>query len=405
MHRAMKTDTNNRDTSGDRREPGDVYMMFSPEGKIQAVAANDRFYKNFGHFIDTCAYHMLTGWVPPCPNSFFVHYHFTDPDSTWGPYENTSMFSRKLLSTIKAQRLKPLNTCRLYPAMYCVQHRLDPLLPENSGAALSKSIDYQSAVLRYSCFGERTEEKNYIGIETDRGMLLFDNTERGEQLQKLYKDFFVNNFFDPRLDNITFLKTIELIPTETQKAKINPDITPDMLYNTERELFGVVSADRYLNLKKIGIYDIVEHYDMTATLANFTAISRHGKDELPSLTDDTYNIGCLLHLASPECKTPDIEDELPNLFYYGNHFNPLSERFAEAATEGEKAQIMASVRELAGHLLKRDFPNIRRPRAAIPERKKQFGVAGATTERPARQLPDVAKKLATHSKKKTGLKP
>lgn len=60
---------------------------------------------------------------------------------------------------------------------------------------------------------------------------------------------------------------------------------------------------------------------------------------------------------------------------------------------------MASVRELAGELLREQYPNIRRPQAATPERKEQFGVAGATAEKPARQLPDVAKKLANRLKR------
>lgn len=99
-----------------------------------------------------------------------------------------------------------------------------------------------------------------------------------------------------------------------------------------------MQADYYTDIEETGIHTECECYDMSATLANFTAISLHDKDELPSLTDDTYNIGCLLRLSSPECKTPDIEDELPNLFYYGEYFNPLSERFAEAATKDEKCR-------------------------------------------------------------------
>lgn len=146
---------------------------------------------------------------------------------------------------------------------------------------------------------------------------MFDNTEKGELLQKRYKDFFADNFFDPRLD-VTFLKTIELIPNEAQRTKVNPDIALDMLYSTEPEPFGILQADYYTDIEETGIHTECECYDMSATLANFTAISLHDKDELPSLTDDTYNIGCLLRLSSPECKTPDIEDELPNLFTTAN---------------------------------------------------------------------------------------
>lgn len=142
---------------GDRREPGDVYMVLSPEGKTQTVSANGRYYKNFGHFVKHYTEVMLHDWLTPYPNSFFVHYRFADPDRVWKPYENISMFPRKLWNAIKEQGLKPLNICRLYPAIYCYQNGLDPLLPENSHEALNKSMAYQSAVWRYSGL-ERSRE-------------------------------------------------------------------------------------------------------------------------------------------------------------------------------------------------------------------------------------------------------
>ena len=212
---------------------GATYMVLSPEGKTQTVSANGRYYKNFGHFVKHYTEVMLHDWLTPYPNSFFVHYRFADPDRVWKPYENISMFPRKLWNAIKEQGLKPLNICRLYPAIYCYQNGLDPLLPENSHEALNKSMAYQSAVWRYSGL-ERSREQIYTGIETDRGVLLFDNTERGEKLQKRYKDFFAANFFDPRLD-ITFFRTMELIPDEAQRAKVNPHIGPNNLFRTGAE--------------------------------------------------------------------------------------------------------------------------------------------------------------------------
>ncbi len=396
----MKTTEENRTMNpGDRWVPGDVYMMLSPEGKTQAVAANDRFYKNFGHFINHCTEAMIQDWLMPYPNSFFVHYRFADPGRVWKPYENISMFPRKLRDAIKEQGLKPLNTCRLYPAIYCCQNGLDPLLPENSHEALNKSKTYQSAAWRYSGL-ERGSEKTYTGIETDRGVLLFDNTERGEKLQEEYKKLFTANFFDPRLD-VTFFRTLELIPDEEQKAKVNPAL--DSLFMPGMEPFVERPADAYIDMKDIGIYTESERYDMSPTLDNFACFTGLDRGELPELPGDTYDISCLLYLSSPDCKDPVIQDDFPYYFSYYDRFDPLCDRFAEAATEGEKTPIMASVRELAGHLLERDFPNIRRPQAATPERKEQFGVAGATAEKPARQLPDVAKRLANRPKKGKGI--
>ena len=310
----MKTTEENRTMNpGDRREPGDVYMVLSPEGKTQTVSANGRYYKNFGHFVKHYTEVMLHDWLTPYPNSFFVHYRFADPDRVWKPYENISMFPRKLWNAIKEQGLKPLNICRLYPAIYCYQNGLDPLLPENSHEALNKSMAYQSAVWRYSGL-ERSREQIYTGIETDRGVLLFDNTERGEKLQKRYKDFFAANFFDPRLD-ITFFRTMELIPDEAQRAKVNPDIDLNTLFRTAPEPFGCLSSGCYADIKEIGICDTVGQFDMSPTLANFAALSGFDKGEIPeNIPDRTYDISCLLYLASPECKAPEIPGRVSQFF-------------------------------------------------------------------------------------------
>lgn len=86
----MKTTEENRTMNpGDRREPGDVYMVLSPEGKTQTVSANGRYYKNFGHFVKHYTEVMLHDWLTPYPNSFFVHYRFADPDRVWKPYEKS----------------------------------------------------------------------------------------------------------------------------------------------------------------------------------------------------------------------------------------------------------------------------------------------------------------------------
>lgn len=395
------TEENRTMNPGDRREPGDVYMVLSPEGKTQTISANGRYYKNFGHFVKHYTEVTLHDWLTPYPNSFFVHYRFADPDRVWKPYENISMFPRKLWDAIKEQGLKPLKICRLYPAIYCYQNGLDPLLPENSHEALNKSMAYQSAVWRYSGL-ERSREQTYTGIETDRGVLLFDNTERGEKLQKRYKDFFAANFFDPRLD-ITFFRTIDVIPDEVQRARINPVIDLDRLYSSEPEPFGVLSADCYTDMTEIGIHTERERYDMSATRENFVRFARMDKGSDIFLSEHTYNIACLLHLASPECTDPMIRDKFPNFFSYRDWFDNLAERFTKATTETEKQQAMALIRQRADHILRHDYPNLRRP--PVPAPKEQTETAVTSVGKPARQLPDVAKKLAAHSKKKTGLKP
>ena len=156
-------------------------------------------------------------------------------------------------------------------------------------------------------------------------------------------------------------------------------------------------------MTEIGIHTERERYDMSATRENFVRFARMDKGSDIFLSEHTYNIACLLHLASPECTDPMIRDKFPNFFSYRDWFDNLAERFTKATTETEKQQAMALIRQRADHILRHDYPNLRRP--PVPAPKEQTETAVTSVGKPARQLPDVAKKLAAHSKKKTGLKP
>lgn len=143
-------------------------------------------------------------------------------------------------------------------------------------AGIEKNSNYRRAVSRYSDREQLLGINTYTGIETDRGVLLFDNTPEGRKLQKRYKDFLADKFFDPRLD-ITFFRTIDVIPDEVQRARINPVIDLDRLYSSEPEPFGVLSADCYTDMTEIGIHTERERYDMSATRENFVRFARMDK--------------------------------------------------------------------------------------------------------------------------------
>lgn len=382
---------------GDHREPGDVYMILSPEEKVKVISTSDLIYKRFTEFVNDGAFYALRDRKPPYANDFFVQYRFPDRNAIpqWEAKETTQHYFDKLQEAVRELGLKPINTARLYPAMYCYVQGLDPLAPENAPERLAQDHGYQIAAMRYSDSGAATEQNNYTGIETNRGILLFDNTQKGEELQEQYRRFYTNRFFDPRLD-ITFFRVLELLPTEAQKAKANPDL--DALYEDGPEPFGELPGDRYADRKEIGVYTISEHVDMSATLANFAAISRMDEGEIPDLPTDTYDIGCLLYLASPENEELFLQDEFPNFFSYYDRFDPLARRFEEADTQTEKAQATAEIRELAGEILRQDFPNIRQPKQAEAARKELNKAAVTQDDRRARHLPDVAAKLTKLAK-------
>lgn len=128
----MKTTGNNGIVPGDRREPGDVYMLLSPEGEVKVISTSDLIYKRFTDFVNDGAFYALRDRNPSYENDFFVQYRFPDSKRipAWEAGEGTQRYFGKLQEAVRELGLKPVNTARLYPAMYCYTQGLEPLAPE-----------------------------------------------------------------------------------------------------------------------------------------------------------------------------------------------------------------------------------------------------------------------------------
>lgn len=96
-------ESSTRIQSEESLHPGDVFMMFATDGKVQATSANGRFFRSFEHFSIHCATALLNQMRPPYGNSFFVHWRFENPASVWAGNENISIYPRRLLQAVRDQ--------------------------------------------------------------------------------------------------------------------------------------------------------------------------------------------------------------------------------------------------------------------------------------------------------------
>ena len=248
-------------------------MMLAPDGKVQVASANGRFFKNFEHFTRHCATALLNQMRPPYGNSFFVHWRFENPASVWADYENISVYPRRLLEAIRDQGLRPRATRRLYPLLYGIQKGCD-----TRQIHLYDNPDYLDRVRLYE--GSNAEERplSYRGIETDAGVLLFNSTARGEALYGEYLHFLAAHFYDPRMD-LTFVRTLELLPEETLRSKINPPV--DKLREGRTEAFCRLPSVYYAERDQLGIYTELRRFDLSPKEANFIRLSNYIKSRFP----------------------------------------------------------------------------------------------------------------------------
>lgn len=150
-----------------------------------------------------------------------------------------------------------------------------------------------------------------------------------------------------------------------QKAKVNPAL--DSLFIPGMEPFAERPTDAYIDMKDIGIYTESERYDMSPTLDNFTCFTGLDRGVQPDLPGDTYNISCLLYLSSPDCKDPVIQDDFPYYFSYYDQFDPLSDKFAETATQAEKREDHGRYTEAGRSSAPGAIPEYPQAEAVVPE--------------------------------------
>lgn len=383
------------------QKPGDLYMVISPEGKIRSIAAGNMMYDNFREFSQDAVYYAKKKGAT-CQNDFHLHYRFKDDNDVpyWQRGENDAGYHQRVMDTIKEQGLKPYRTLRLYHAMYCFDNNLNPLLPQNSQKELEKRADYQHAMLMYSPIDRSSKSLSYQGIHTDKGVLLFDNTAKGEALQQKYMDFHIHHFFDPRLE-ITFLHIIDVVPDERQKEKANPSL--DALYKKEPGRLGEVDPIMYTDIMDFQVSQQTGHYDMSPTGWNLALLSGMDKGESVTLPTGTYDILTLKWLADPACADPLVQDEFPNIFSYYEKFVPFEEKMGDAVTIEDRKKVMDEVRTLAKEILQTDFPDIRQPSPANSKAQGLDAVQKTGNSDTQLNPPAAGRKHIVPAKKKGGL--
>lgn len=260
-------ENSSRIQSEESLHPGDVFMMFATDGKVQVTSANGRFFRSFEHFSIHCATALLNQMRPPYGNSFFVHWRFENPASVWAGNENISIYPRRLLQAVRDQGLRPRATRRLYPLLYGIQKGCDT----RQMADLYDNPDYLERVRLYE--GSNVEERplSYRGIETDAGVLLFNSTPRGESLYGDYLRFLADHLNHPCME-LTYVRTLELLPVETLRSKVNPPV--DVLGSGSMEMLGRRPSVYHAERDQLGIYTELRRFDLAPGEANFVRVSR-----------------------------------------------------------------------------------------------------------------------------------
>lgn len=227
----------------------------------------------------------------------------------------------------------------------------------------------------------------YDGIETDSGVLLFSRTQEGKELFQKTLETYLDNFYNPVCDNTYF--NLHYLESGNGALKGMSDLAirfPMVQQGTfppDESFFMDKSVLKYSLQEAKFSWEPELH--ALSNLMNDTWDGKH----LPLKTDgDTYNIGVLKEIASLEFYYFTSLSSLANHdilginrmsgFRYQADFKELAEKVINFSGHIREYDVLNAMRDKAGEILKRDFPDIRKE---SPSKKENLSIVYASPQK------------------------
>ena len=280
-------ENSSRIQSEESLHPGDVFMMLATDGKVQVTSANGRFFQKFRTFLDTLCDSSSQSNAAAVWQQLFLSIGALRIPHPCGPQTKTF-------------RSTHAGCCRPFGTRACCRVLRDVSIHCSMAfkggdtrqiADLYDNPDYLERVRLYE--GSNVEERplSYRGIETDAGVLLFNCTLRGESLYDDYLRFLSDHLNHPCME-LTYVRTLELLPDETLRSKVNPPV--DALGRGSMEMLGRRPSVYHAERDQLGIYTELRRFDLAPGEANFVRLSRFAENVFNAPTGGKNSDGFIL---------------------------------------------------------------------------------------------------------------
>lgn len=275
------------------------------------------------------------------------------------------------------QGIIPHRNLRVSQVVYCLWKDVDPLSKDESYTRMLTPNLWQE-IINSPHIPEMLEDlkqgnRYYMGIETEKGVLLFGRDAFGQHQANNYLQKNIGDcFFEPDFKGET-LTVYELRSWPSlMEGKVNlcgdkygmsftPDEIPQSAYMERSALRNITDT---------------ETYNLAPTWKNYQElVSGEGKLNLSSDADN-YDIMTLLYIKEQGYPQSGMTHEYPNEFSFDENFESIEEELAGKTIYDSTDEIQGRAKELAGALLKAHFPDIRQENKPVIEKvmKAQKGL-------------------------------
>ena len=267
---------------------------------------------------------------------------------------------QRLEKAMDEQGIIPHRNLRVSQVVYCLWKEIDPLSKDESYTRMLTPNLWQE-IINSPHIPEMLEDlkqgnKYYMGIGTEKGVLLFGRDAFGQHQANNYLQRNIENrFFEPDFKGET-LTVYELRSWPSlMEGKINlcgdkygmiltPDEIPQSAYMERSDLRNITDT---------------ETYNLAPTWKNYHELTGYNTGLNLSSNPDNYDLAVLLYIKDKGYPQSGMSHEYPNEFSYEENFEDIEEELAGKTIYDSTDEVQKRAKDLADNLLKAHFPDIR----------------------------------------------
>lgn len=270
-------------------------------------------------------------------------------------------YLQRLEKAMDEQGIMPHRNLRISEVIHCLWNDTDPLSKDEYHTRILK-LDTWQDIINSPYIPEMLEDlrqgnKYYMGIETEKGVLLFGRDAFGQHQSNNYLQRNIEEpFFDPDFKGGDTLTIYELRSWPSlMEGKINRCGDKYGMAFTLEE----IPQNAYIKKSALRNVTDTETYNLAPTWQNYHELTDYNTGLNLSSSADNYDLAVLLYIKDKGYPQGRMFHEYPNEFSFEEKFEDIEEELAGKKIYDSQDEVQERARELAGNLLKAHFPDIR----------------------------------------------
>lgn len=267
---------------------------------------------------------------------------------------------QRLEKAMDEQGIIPHRNIRISQVVYCLWKEIDPL-PKDESYTRMLTPNLLQEIINSPHIPEMLEDlkqgnKYYMGIETEKGVLLFGRDAFGQHQ--------ANNYLQRNIENRFFESDFKGETLTVYELRSWPSLMEEKI-NLCGDKYGMILTpdeipqSAYMERSDLRNITDTETYNLAPAWKNYHELTDYNTGLNLSSSPDNYDLAVLLYIKDKGYPQSGMSHEYPNEFSYEENFEKIEEELVGKTIYDSTDEVQERAKGLADNLLKAHFPDIR----------------------------------------------